>query len=166
MLKKTLGALALTSALVATQSAADGHQIDLSGKTVEWVIPFSETGGSAKWANFFAPLLSEALPGNPTVVVKFMPGAGSTKGANFFQSQTYEDGTLIFGSSGSTFVGVTTTSAPSFLARWASRVACPERVVSCTVTSCFDDRPFWMITRLRAETDDAAGLMMRANRTT
>ena len=48
MLKKTLGALALTSALVATQTVADGHQIDLSGKTVEWIIPFSETGGSAK----------------------------------------------------------------------------------------------------------------------
>ena len=52
--------------------------VDMSGKTIEWTIPFSETGGSAKWANFFAPLLSEALPGNPSVVVKFMPGAGST----------------------------------------------------------------------------------------
>ena len=29
---------------------------------------------------FLLHLLSEALPGNPTVVVKFMPGAGSTKG--------------------------------------------------------------------------------------
>ena len=75
---------------------------DLSGKTVEWTIPFSETGGSAKWANFFAPLLSEALPGNPTVVVKYMPGAGSTKGANWFQNQKHSDGTNIFGSSGST----------------------------------------------------------------
>jgi tripartite-type tricarboxylate transporter receptor subunit TctC len=102
MLKKSLGALALTTALVATQSAADGHQIDLSGKTVEWIIPFSETGGSAKWANFYAPLLSEALPGNPTVVVTFIPGAGSTKGANAFQEMEYEDGTTIFGSSGST----------------------------------------------------------------
>jgi len=77
-------------------------EVDFSGKTIEWVIPFSETGGSAKWANFFAPLLSDELPGNPTVVVKFMPGAGSTKGANWFQSQTYDDGTLLFGSSGST----------------------------------------------------------------
>ena len=46
-------------------------EVDFSGKTIEWVIPFSETGGSAKWANFFAPLLAEELPGNPTVVVKF-----------------------------------------------------------------------------------------------
>ncbi|MEM8872416.1 MAG: tricarboxylate transporter [Pseudomonadota bacterium] len=96
-----VGAIAAAAAL-STSAFADGHGIDLSGKTVEWIIPFSETGGSAKWANFYAPLLSEALPGEPTVVVKFMPGAGSTKGANFFQEQQYEDGTLIFGSSGST----------------------------------------------------------------
>ena len=93
-------ALASTTAL----AAADGHAMDLSGQTVEWLIPFSETGGSAKWANFYAPLLSEALPGNPDVQVTYMPGAGSTKGANHFQEQTWEDtqGTLIFGTSGST----------------------------------------------------------------
>ena len=96
-------ALAMAAAAtVATGAHAGGHGIDLAGKTVEWIIPFSETGGSAKWANFYAPLLSEALPGEPTVVVKFMPGAGSTKGANWFQEQQYEDGTVIFGSSGST----------------------------------------------------------------
>ncbi|MBY5935164.1 tricarboxylate transporter [Tateyamaria omphalii] len=96
--------VAAAAATFAVQANADGHGIDLQGKTVEWIIPFSETGGSAKWANFYAPLLSEALPGQPTVVVKFMPGAGSTKGANFFQEQQYADseGTLIFGSSGST----------------------------------------------------------------
>lgn len=97
-----MGVLAAAAATFATHASAGGHGIDLEGKTVEWVIPFSETGGSAKWANFYAPLLSEALPGNPTVVVKFMPGAGSTKGANWFQEQSYDDGTLIFGSSGST----------------------------------------------------------------
>jgi len=92
------------SAHLSSPATAAGHGIDLAGKTVEWIIPFSETGGSAKWANFYAPLLSEALPGKPTVVVKFMPGAGSTKGANWFQEQNYDDseGTLIFGSSGST----------------------------------------------------------------
>lgn len=100
--RNCLTAVALSASLVGTQAVADGHGIDLAGKTVEWIIPFSETGGSAKWANFYAPLLSEALPGNPTVVVTFMPGAGSTKGANHFQGLEYDDGTTIFGSSGST----------------------------------------------------------------
>ena len=103
-IKTLLGVVAVamlfaTGTVAATPAAAE---VNFSGKTIEWVIPFSETGGSAKWANFFAPLLSEALPGNPTVVVKFMPGAGSTKGANWFQDQSHKDGTLLFGTSGST----------------------------------------------------------------
>lgn len=88
-----LGSVAIT---------ATANAQDLAGKTVEFVIPFSESGGSAQWANFYAPLLSEHLPGNPTVVVRYRPGAGSTEGANWFQEQTTDDGTLIFGTSGST----------------------------------------------------------------
>ncbi|HCV63130.1 MAG TPA: tricarboxylate transporter, partial [Alphaproteobacteria bacterium] len=95
----TLGAALGLTTMAAMPASA---MADFSGKTIEWTIPFSETGGSAKWANFFAPLLSEALPGNPNVVVKFMPGAGSTKGANWFQNQRHKDGTVMFGSSGST----------------------------------------------------------------
>jgi len=96
----TSGLLAGAATLALSVSAQ--AEVDLAGKTVEFVIPFSESGGSARWANFFAPLLSEALPGNPTVVVRYRPGAGSTKGANWFQEQDTADGTLIFGSSGST----------------------------------------------------------------
>lgn len=101
--RKVLG-LALTAAVatMATAASAEGERLNLAGETVEWIIPFSETGGSARWANFYAPLLSQALPGNPTVIVTFMPGAGSTTGANHFQGLTYQDGTTLFGSSGST----------------------------------------------------------------
>lgn len=102
MKSKTKLSRILTVGAFALGTAFSAQAADLTGKTVEWIIPFSETGGSAKWANFFAPLLSESLPGSPTVVVKFMPGAGSTKGANWFQEQKDGDGTLIFGSSGST----------------------------------------------------------------
>lgn len=96
-------ALAMSAASAfALTSAATAQEPDLSGETVEYVIPFSESGGSARWANFFAPLLNEHLPGKPTVVVRYRPGAGSTEGANWFQEQTTDDGTLIFGTSGST----------------------------------------------------------------
>jgi len=104
LFRKSFGLTAFgASALAAiTVVSAASAETNLAGKTVEWTIPFSEKGGSAKWANFFAPLLSEALPGKPTVVVKYRPGAGSTKGANWFQKQKNGDGTVIFGSSGST----------------------------------------------------------------
>jgi tripartite-type tricarboxylate transporter receptor subunit TctC len=100
---KTCARLAAAAA-VTVASVSGASAMDLSGKTVEYVIPFSESGGSAKWANFFAPLLSEALPGNPTVVVRYRPGAGSTEGANWFMANQNDttDGTLIFGDSGST----------------------------------------------------------------
>jgi tripartite-type tricarboxylate transporter receptor subunit TctC len=95
-------AAAAAAAAFSTQAVAQSGDFNLAGETVEFVIPFSESGGSARWANFYAPLLSEALPGNPTVVVRYRPGASSTKGANWFQEQDTADGTLIFGSSGST----------------------------------------------------------------
>lgn len=96
-----LGTALAVAASASIASAQDG--MTLEGKTVEYVIPFSESGGSGQWANFFAPRLSEALPGNPTVVVRYRPGAGSTEGANWFQGQQDKgDGTLIFGTSGST----------------------------------------------------------------
>ena len=70
------------------------------GDDVTWIIPFGEGGGSDKWSRFWAPLVSEQL-GN-TVVVENMSGAGSTKGANFFQNEVTWDDCTIFGSSGST----------------------------------------------------------------
>ncbi len=98
----TVGCTAIAAVAVFGQTFAVGQGIDLKGKTVEWTIPFAESGGSAKWAAFYAPLLAEALPGNPTIVLKFMDGAGSTKGANWFQNQEYKDGTTIFSTSGTT----------------------------------------------------------------
>lgn len=94
---KTLAGVAAASLLAGSALAAD-----FAGKTVEWVIPFKEGGGSDKWARFYAPLLAEALPGNPSIVVKNMPGAGSTKGANWFAERAKSDGLTIFGTSGST----------------------------------------------------------------
>ncbi len=89
----------LSAVFVGTAANAQSYE----GQTIEYVIPFSESGGSAKWANFYAPKIAEALPGAPTMVVRYRPGAGSTEGANWFQSQQDSgDGLLIFGDSGST----------------------------------------------------------------
>ena len=79
-----------------------GQDVNFKGQTIEWIIPFKAGGGSDKWSRFYAPLLSEALPGKPNVIVKNMPGGGSTKGANFFAQRAKPDGLTIFGTSGST----------------------------------------------------------------
>lgn len=77
-------------------------EADFSGKTIEWIIPFSAGGGSDTWARFNAPLLSKYLPGNPVVVVVNEPGGGSTKGTNLFAARAKPDGLTILGTSGST----------------------------------------------------------------
>lgn len=97
---RKLLAIAALAALFPFAGAAPAA--DFSGKTVEWMIPFKEGGGSDKWARFYAPMLSEALPGRPTVVVKNVPGAGSTTGANRFEADAKLDGLTILGTSGST----------------------------------------------------------------
>ena len=76
--------------------------VDFEGKRIEWIIPFKEGGGSDTWARFYAPLLSANLPGGPVIAVKNIPGGGSTKGANQFQSRAKPSGRTILGTSGST----------------------------------------------------------------
>lgn len=96
--------LILTSLIASTLLAgvALAKEANFKGKTIEWIIPFKAGGGGDKWSRFYAPLLSQALPGKPNVVVKNMPGGGSTKGANFFAQRASKDGLTIIGTSGST----------------------------------------------------------------
>lgn len=40
--------------------------VDFSGRTIEWVIPFAEGGGSDVWARFFAPTSPSTCRAGPT----------------------------------------------------------------------------------------------------
>lgn len=75
---------------------------DFSGERIEWIIPFGTGGGSDSWARFYAPRLSKNLPGQPVIAVKNIPGASSTKGANYFARRGTQDGLMVLGTSGST----------------------------------------------------------------
>jgi tripartite-type tricarboxylate transporter receptor subunit TctC len=95
------GFAAVIAALAALAPGA-APAADFAGKTIEFVIPFATAGGSDVWARFFAPYLSENLPGKPTVVVKNVPGGGSITGTNQFVQRAKPDGLSILGTSGST----------------------------------------------------------------
>jgi tripartite-type tricarboxylate transporter receptor subunit TctC len=99
--RRVLMQAALAGALAAALPLG-AHAADFSGKTIDFVIPFPVAGGSDVWARFYQPFLTKYLPGNPTVVVKNVPGGGSTKGANEFAQRAKPDGLTIFGTSGST----------------------------------------------------------------
>jgi len=104
MFSKLVNNLSITLACVAGAStvASTAYAADFSGKRIEWTIPFKEGGGSDRWARFYAPLLADALPGKPVVVVKNVPGGGSTKGANQFAVRAKPNGLTLLGTSGST----------------------------------------------------------------
>lgn len=96
-----LGTVAAGAAGLARPAIAQ-RAVDFSGRTIEWVIPFSEGGGSDVWARFFAPYLANYLPGRPNVIVRNVPGGGSITGTNEFYLRARNDGSTFIGTSGST----------------------------------------------------------------
>src|SRR5687768_16503996 len=119
MRNRALARLKLFAAGLALAALLPGgaRAADFSGKTIEFVIPFATAGGSDVWARFFAPYLSESLPGKPTVVVKNVPGGGSITGTNQFVQRAKPDGLSILGTSGS-------TSCPTFPTTRAYATSC------------------------------------------
>lgn len=100
MIRGAIFGLAAMAVTVVGYPPANTKAADLKGETVTWTIPFSEGGGSGRWARFVAPLLEKQL--GATIRLKFVPGGGSTKGANLYASRARANGLELFGTSGST----------------------------------------------------------------
>ena len=96
-----------TAAFLSISSTAYAS-VDFSGKTITWVVPFKEGGGTSRFARFIQPFLTKYLPGNPDIQVMHIPGGGAIKGSNYFQKHAGPDGTFIFGCSTSVIVNVAT----------------------------------------------------------
>ncbi|NQV55422.1 MAG: hypothetical protein HQ503_06150 [Rhodospirillales bacterium] len=79
------------------QSVADFYK----GKTITLNIGYGAGGGYDTYARVLARHLGNHIPGNPTVVPKNMPGAGSLRAANYVYNATPKNGTnlLVFASS-------------------------------------------------------------------
>ncbi len=83
-------------------SALAQEAANFAGRTIEWVVPFGEGGGSDVWARFLAPYLGRHLPGKPNVIIRNTPGGGSITGTNDFVARARPDGLSFIGTSGST----------------------------------------------------------------
>ncbi len=93
-------ASAIAIALVLACPPFNAAAADLKGKTVTWTIPFGEGGGSGRWARFVEPFLRKHSGAD--IRLKFVPGGGSTKGANLYAKRAKPDGLDLLGTSGST----------------------------------------------------------------
>jgi tripartite-type tricarboxylate transporter receptor subunit TctC len=93
---------ALAAALVATAAflaaaparAAESNPF-FAGKTVRILVGFSPGGGYDLYARELGRFLGRHIPGNPSVVVQNMVGAGSLKAVNFLYNAAPRDGTVL-----------------------------------------------------------------------
>lgn len=86
----SLGLTAGLAGLPAMEAAA--QKVDFAGKRVELMVPFPPGGGSDVYSRALAPFLERHLPGNPTIIVRNVPGGGSITGANQYHARAKLDG--------------------------------------------------------------------------
>ena len=65
------------------------------GKTIRMVVGAAAGGGYDAYARVVAAHLERQIPGNPSVVVQNMPGAGSLLATNYIANVAPKDGTVI-----------------------------------------------------------------------
>jgi tripartite-type tricarboxylate transporter receptor subunit TctC len=88
----TAAAACAVAALIATPAAAADYY---AGKNISFIIGTGPTGGFNAYARVIGPHLGRHLPGNPAVLPKNMPGAGSAIAATYLQRNAPRDGTVV-----------------------------------------------------------------------
>jgi tripartite-type tricarboxylate transporter receptor subunit TctC len=89
-----LFALALLASATLAAGRAASQEEFYKGKTVEILVGFSPGGGYDTYARALAQFIGKHLPGQPTVIVKNMPGAGSVTLVNYLLNIAPKDGTV------------------------------------------------------------------------
>ncbi|MBM3344617.1 MAG: tricarboxylate transporter [Betaproteobacteria bacterium] len=81
------------AALGLVTATATAQEVNFAGKRIDILVPFAPGGGSDVYIRALQPFLEKHLPGNPTVIVRNVPGSRSIPGANQFQERAKPDGT-------------------------------------------------------------------------
>ena len=95
----TGAATSAPAAATATAAATPNVAAFYRGKNVSIVIGYDAGGGYDTYARTLSQFIGKHIPGNPTVIVENMPGAGSIKAANHLFTAAPKDGT-VFGTFG------------------------------------------------------------------
>ncbi len=93
IVKSALTALALIASL--TISRADPIEDFYRGRQIQLIIGVGEGGGYDLSARLAAMHLSKFIPGNPTIVPRNMPAAGSIAAAEYVYNLAPKDGTVL-----------------------------------------------------------------------
>jgi len=90
-----LFAIAVFAAFAINGDLAEAQTAFFQGKTINFYVGFAVGGSYDFYSRVAAQFLSRYIPGNPTIVVQNMPGAGSLQAAGFLYSSAPRDGTAI-----------------------------------------------------------------------
>jgi tripartite-type tricarboxylate transporter receptor subunit TctC len=97
-MKRTIfggASLFLLLALAAAPAAADDTADFFHGKTIRAVIGFGAGDSFDLYARLIARHMGAHIPGEPTIVVQNMPGAGSLTALNYVINAAPKDGTVV-----------------------------------------------------------------------
>lgn len=87
-------ALTLGVALSSGPASADPVEDFYRGKTIDLIIGYSAGGGYDRYGRLLAQHIGRHIPGNPTVVPRNLPGAGSLVAVNHLYDTADADGTV------------------------------------------------------------------------
>ena len=104
-MSKRLLALSTVAILLAAGSGEARAQSFYEGKTIRLVVGFAPGGGFDTYARVLSRHMGRHIPGNPTVVVENMTGAGSLISANHLYRVAKPDGLTIGHFNGGLFLG-------------------------------------------------------------
>jgi tripartite-type tricarboxylate transporter receptor subunit TctC len=90
-----LGFVSVLTAAIASPAAAQSASPFYAGKTVNILVGAGEGGAYSIYGQLAAEYLRKLLPGNPTVIVQSMPGAGGIKATDYLANVAPKDGTAL-----------------------------------------------------------------------
>jgi tripartite-type tricarboxylate transporter receptor subunit TctC len=98
MVRQHLVALTCSCIAIATTAAptrAEPTEQFFQGKTVKIVVALGVGGDYDEYARLVSRWIAKQVPGNPSIVVQNMPGAGGLAAANYLYNVAPKDGTVI-----------------------------------------------------------------------
>lgn len=95
MIKKKLFLITVAAIMTLISTAAPAAESFYEGKTIRFIVGLSAGGGYDIYTRAIARYFGKHIPGNPTVIVDNMTGAGSMIAANYVYKAAKPDGLII-----------------------------------------------------------------------
>ena len=93
--RTVVGAGGIAAVMLAGTALTATAEVTFEGMTIEWIVPSAPGGGTDTTSRIMAPWFERYLPGNPTIVIRNIPGGGTIPGINYFWENAGPDGDMI-----------------------------------------------------------------------